>query len=85
MTLEEAAPSLFTKGTMRGGTRHGYERLYRIAQGQAEFCSVSLTKIARYPSLYGKAVTLIRALRENGRITHVPDKGLRPVWYRWVV
>lgn len=82
-SLEEAAPSL-PFATMRSDTKRQFERLYRIARGQVEFSSVSITRISRYPSDYNKAATLLRALRNNGRITHVPEKGLRPVWYRWV-
>lgn len=82
-SLEEAAPSL-PFATMRSGTKRQFDRLYRIALSQAEFCSVSLTRISRYPNDYDRAATLLRALRNNGRITHIPEKGLRPVWYRWV-
>jgi len=82
LPLEEAAPSLFDK-PMHDGTRRNFERLYRIAQGQAEFSSVSITQISRYPRNYHNAARMLRALRDNGQITHIPEKGLRPVWYRW--
>lgn len=80
LPLEEAAPSLFKK-PMRDATRRTYERLYCKALGQTEFCSMSLTH--RYPRDYYNAVSMLRALRDNGQITHIPEKGLRPVWYRW--
>lgn len=82
LSLEEAAPSLFDK-PMRDTTRQTYERLYRKALEQAEFSSVSLTR--RYPRDYHNAARMLRALRENNQITHIPEKGFRPVWYRWKV